>query len=85
MAIGAFMRFLILALLFLATPALAQQSNDPLFLNRAISALQQQRNQAWDAAAVAEARAAGLADDLAKANARIKDLEPKPSVPDKPQ
>ena len=71
-------RLVILAFALLATPAFAQQqSPDPAFLQRALGAMQAQRNQAMDAAAVNEAKAAGLADDLAKAQARIKELESK--------
>lgn len=54
--------------------ALAQQS-DPATLQRLLSAVENQRNQALTQHAMAEARAVGLADDLAKANARIKELE----------
>jgi hypothetical protein len=73
-----------IALLFMlaASPAFGQQQPDAQFLQRAIAALQAQRNQALDAAASAEARAAGLADDLAKAQTRIKERgPPKPGVP----
>lgn len=59
----------------------AQQAPDPAFLQRALSALQAQRNAALDSQVVAEARAAGLTDDLAKATARIKELETKPEAP----
>lgn len=74
------MKKITLAFLLLTTPALAQQqsSPDPAFMQRAISSLQVQRNQAMDAAAINEAKAAGLADDLTKAQARIKELEKKP-------
>lgn len=58
------------------TPCIAQQA-DSAFLQRAVSVLQAQRNAALDQAAVAEARASGLQDDLTKAQARIKELEPK--------
>jgi hypothetical protein len=61
----------------LSAPAAAQQA-DPAFLQRAVTALRTQRNLAMDAQVVAEARAAGLAEDLAKAQVRIKELEPKP-------
>ncbi len=74
--------FLILALA-ISTSARAQQQPDPVVLQRAVAALQAQRNQALDSAAAAEVRAAGLADDLAKAQARIKELEPKPEAPAK--
>lgn len=74
------MRRLIFVFALLPTVALAQpQQTDPAVLQRAIAAIQLQRNAAWDAAASAEIRAAGLADDLAKAQARIKELEPKPA------
>lgn len=63
--------------LLVATPAFAEQP-DPALLQRALQAMQAQRNQAMDAAAIENAKAAGLADDLAKANARIKELEPAP-------
>ncbi len=46
-------------------------------MQRTIAVLEQQRNHAMNAAAVAETRALVLADDLAKAQAKIKDLEPK--------
>jgi hypothetical protein len=76
-------RFAILLLLLAASPASAQQQPDPQFMQRAIAALQTQRNQALDTAAGAEARAAGLADDLARAQARIKELEQKQEAPPK--
>jgi len=73
------MKRLALALLLLATPAVAQQQQqpDPAFLQRALASMQSQRNQALDSAAIADAKAAGLAEDLAKAQARVKDLEHK--------
>jgi hypothetical protein len=77
------MKRLAILLLLAASPAFAQQQPDAQFLQRAIVALQTQRNQALDAAAGAEARAAGLADDLAKAQARIKELEQKQEAPPK--
>lgn len=76
-------RALIALCLFAATPALAQQAPDPVFLQRALTAMQAQRNQAMDAQAISTAQAAGLADDLAKAQARIKELEPKLDEPKK--
>lgn len=72
------MRYLAVALVLIATPALAQQQPaDPVFMQRAIQALQAQRNQAQDAQAIETARATGLSDDLAKAQARVKELEDK--------
>ena len=65
----------VLVLLFLSTSfALAQQA-DPIFMQRAITALQTQRNSALDAQVVAEAKVTGLTEDLNKANAKIKELE----------
>jgi hypothetical protein len=62
--------------------ALAQQQlTDPAFLQRALTAMQVQRNQAMDAAAGQQARADGLQEDLNKARAKIKELEPKPDAP----
>lgn len=76
-------RSVVLAFAVLATTAAIAQpappAVDPALLQRALNVLQAQRNQAMDSAAIAEARAAGLTDDLAKANARIKELEPKPA------
>lgn len=69
-----------LGLSLLAAPAFAQQQVDPAMLQRALSAIQIQRNQAFDLAASWEARANGLAEELAKAQARIKDLDPKPET-----
>lgn len=67
------------SLVLLASTASAQQqAPDPAFLQRALSVMQAQRNQAMDTAAVQQARADGLADELAKAQARVKELEPKP-------
>jgi len=71
----------IAATIALAAPAFAQrQPPDPAVMQRAMNVLQARRNQAFDQAATAEVRAAGLADDLAKAQARIKELEPKPDA-----
>jgi hypothetical protein len=72
-------KIILLSLALLSTPAFAQQS-DPAFLNRAIAVLQAQRNQALDSVAAERARADGLSDDLAKAQARIRELEPKPEA-----
>lgn len=71
-------------LTLVASAGTAQQA-DPAFLQRAITAVQAQRNLAMDAQAVAEARAASLTDDLAKAQARIKELEKTVGEKEKPQ
>lgn len=55
----------------------AQQQPDPAFLQQIIREMQAQRNRAMDDAAATAANAAKIADDLAKANARIKELEAK--------
>lgn len=78
------MKRLALVFVLLASPAVAQQQQpDPAFLQRAITVLQAQRNAALDQAAGAEARVAQIADDLAKAQARIKELEPKAAPAEK--
>jgi len=73
------MRFFIALLFVLFTaPVFAQQQPpDSAFMQRALGALQAQRNQAMDVAASSEARAAGLADELSKAKDHIKELEAK--------
>lgn len=66
--------------LLVSMPAYAQtppQQPDPAFMQRAIVALQTQRNNALDAQLVAEARLQGVTDELAKANAKLKELEDK--------
>ena len=70
-------RNLILIAALLSPSAAAAQQADPAFLQRAVSVLQTQRNEASNAAAAQQARADGLADELAKAQARIKELEQK--------
>jgi hypothetical protein len=71
------MKRLLIALSLFATPAFGQQAPDPAALQRALVAIQSQRNQAFDLAASWQAQAASLSEDLAKAQARIKELEPK--------
>jgi hypothetical protein len=70
-------RLLFVLSLLLISPAIAQQSPDPAFLQAAVTALQAQRNAANDNAAALEAKLNIATADLAKANARIKELEPK--------
>lgn len=69
-------------LLALTSPTFAQQAIDPAFLQRALDSIANQRNSAQNTAAAQEARAIGaelrvtsLTDELAKAQARIKELE----------
>lgn len=75
-----YLRLALLGSLLLASPALGQQAPDPAFLQRAITAVQTQRNLALDAQAVAEAKVATLIEELAKAQARVKELESKTEV-----
>lgn len=65
----------LLSFCLVASPALAQQApNDAAFLQRAVAEIQLQRNQCLDTAAGTQAQLRG---DLAKAEARIKELEEK--------
>jgi septal ring factor EnvC (AmiA/AmiB activator) len=67
-----------------ASPALAQQQpSDPLFLQRQLAMTQATRNQLLDAITAAEARIAGMSEELAKAQTRIKELEQKSAAPPK--
>lgn len=59
----------------LAVPAFAQQQLDPALLQRLLGAVRAQRDAGFDSAAIEKARADGLAEDLAKAQAHIKELE----------
>lgn len=59
------------------SPALAQQQVSPEMMQRLLGAVENQRNQALAASAVAEAKGQALAEDLAKAQARIQELEKK--------
>lgn len=70
-----YLRVLVL-LIGLTASAVAQQP-DPAFMQRAITALQTQRNVAMDAAAVAEAKVATITEERDKAQARVKELEAK--------
>jgi len=74
-------KIVLASFILVATPAFAQQPQDTAFLQRAISSLQTQRNNALDAQAAAEAKIAGLIDDLTKANFKIKELEDKLNPP----
>lgn len=64
--------------LLLTSPALAQQPLDPTLLPKALEIVATQRNQALGDAAIWQAKAMLLADELAKAQAKIKELEPEP-------
>lgn len=73
------------AFVLMTSSAFAQQppQADTAFMQRAISALQAQRNAALDTQAASEAKLAGLTEDLAKANLKIKGLEDKLNPPEK--
>lgn len=68
--------FFTAALLLWCGGAGAQQA-DPAELVRRIAVIEAQRNQALGWHAASESARAGLAEDLARAQARIKELEPK--------
>lgn len=76
---------LVAMLALFVTPALAQQQPpDPATLQRAIAAIQQQRNAALDQAASMQIEAQRLADENAKLKARVDELEkPKAEQPQK--
>jgi uncharacterized membrane protein len=69
-------KILIVALLSFPSIVFAQQV-DPEFLQKAISSLQIQRNNALDAQVVSESKLATANEQLAKANQKIKELEDK--------
>jgi hypothetical protein len=77
--------FIVSAIVLFASGASAQttMAPDAAFMQRAITSLQAQRNTALDNQAVAEAKASGLAEDLTKANTKIKELEDKINPPKK--
>lgn len=66
---------LILLAALAGSPAAAQQSGDPANLQRLLTVIEAQRNQALTQHALAEARAAGLAEELTKALAQVKEME----------
>jgi len=68
----------IIAVLFLTVPTAAQQQVDS---QRVLVALQQQRNEALDRAALAEARLAQANDDVQKLKAEIEKMKQKDGNP----
>lgn len=71
------MRSLIcIAVLLLAGPAYGQQQMDAAFTQRALDIVRAQRNQAQDMAAVQQARADSLTEQLAAAKAELEKLKP---------
>lgn len=71
------MQFLAAILLLVVFNAASAQQLDPDFLQKAISAVQAQRNAALDKAAVMEAQATKLAEENAKLKAEIDELKKK--------
>lgn len=66
----------LLAALLMAGPAIAQQQKpDPAALQRIINSLEGQRNKAANEAALAEARAAELGEEVSRARAEIEALK----------
>ncbi len=71
---------ILLILTLLAAPALAQQQPDPATLQRAIAAIQAQRNAALDQSASMQIEVQRLADENAKLKAELDALK-KPQPP----
>ena len=71
-------RFLLgfVAIVFFATPVLAQ-TPDPDFLQKAIVSLQTQRNNALDAQAVASAQVQQLSEKVTALQAKVDELQKK--------
>lgn len=75
---------ILLAVAIVFTPVGAfAQTPDPAFLQRAVTALEGQRNNALNAQVIAESNLAAAKEDLAKAQAKIKELEDAKAKPDK--
>lgn len=74
-----YLRILILIIAF-SSPALAQQ-DDSALIRKALDIVANQRNQALGDAAVWQAKAMLISEDLTKAQARIKELETKNEGP----
>lgn len=68
-------RLALFGILFASAAAAQQQQIDPATLQRIIVSLQQQRNEAMDKAALAEARAAQLAEALRQAQDEAQKLK----------
>lgn len=74
----------IVAASLLLTVSASAQNAEPALLPKALEIIATQRNQALGDAAIWQAKAMLLADELAKAQAKIKELEPKPELEKKP-
>ena len=73
---------LILTLICTSTAFAQQGPPDPAFLQKAITALQQQRNSVMDQLAATQAQFEMTKDELAKVQAHVKELEDKIPKPD---
>jgi uncharacterized lipoprotein YajG len=63
--------------LLLMTGAAAAQQPDPAALQRLLASIEQQRNNALNQAAVADARAAQMAEEVQRLRAELEKLKPK--------
>lgn len=71
-------RIAVIAILFAAVPAIAQQAApDPAFLQKALSAVADQRNQALNNLAVVQAQLDQMREESAALKKQIEDLKPK--------
>lgn len=68
---------IVLAATILPLTASAQQQPNPAFLEKAVAALQAQRDQANNAHAGAEAQRALLADEVTRLKAEIEEMKKK--------
>lgn len=72
------MKYIVTLLLILASSAsFAQSNNDAAFWQKAADAIANQRNNAMNSVALTEAKLTIATEELAKAQARIKELEEK--------
>lgn len=65
----------------LVTHASAQQRPDPVFLEKALTSMEVQRNSAMNAHAATEARLAIANEEIARLKAEIEKLTPKKETP----
>lgn len=77
------MQFVIMLIigLFLNSALMAQQGPDPIFLQKALAAVQVQRDTANNNAALEAARGAMLTDEVAKLKAELEELKKSKTEP----
>lgn len=73
---------IILVVIGTGAVAFAQDATNPALLGKALDVIATQRNQALGDAAIWQAKAIILSEELTKAQARIKELETKPEKKD---